>query len=284
MVCFVKPELLLNVTGKKITQIDLEADSSLLRKKDIFIGPKAQMILQECHKSNSRTATFLDEVKAAYVATGLYLQKKTPVNNKLLKHLLALDPIVRGHTEIMQYMKALPDLATNVLNEEDLLTHTLEVQRFHTDNILPVALLDMQLDTWWTLVFQTGKFPALSKMVAALLSCIHSPQVEGSFSVMGIVITTKTACLGIKTFDAIQSVKYSLKASEKSAVHFFRKSDHLHNIADSVFVCNMTCAHKRYHELEDAIKKCKAKRANLELAKEKAQSKKDCKELNVKAA
>ena len=41
MTCFVKPELYLNVTGKKITQIDLEADSSLLRKKDIFIGSKA---------------------------------------------------------------------------------------------------------------------------------------------------------------------------------------------------------------------------------------------------
>ena len=67
-------QLLLNVTRKKITQIDLEADCSLLRKKDICNGPKAQMILQECHKSKSRTATFLDEVKAAYVATGLNLR------------------------------------------------------------------------------------------------------------------------------------------------------------------------------------------------------------------
>ena len=149
---------------------------------------------KEEKKSNSGTATFL-EVKAAYVATGLNLQKKMPVNNKLLKHLSSLDPVVRGQTEAMQYMKALPDLATNVLSEEDLL----EVQRFHTDSTLPLALLDMQLDTWWALVFRTGKFPALRKMVAALLSCFHGPQVEGSFSVMGNVITTKTACLGIKT-------------------------------------------------------------------------------------
>ena len=190
MVCFVKPELLLDVTGKNITQIDLEAGSSLLRKKDIFIGPKAQTILQDCHKSYSRTATFLDEVKAAYVATGLNFQKKMPVKNKLLKHLSALDPIVRGHTEAMQYMKSLPHLATNVLREEDLKTYTLEVQRFHTDSTLHVALLDMQLDTWWALVFLIGKFSALSKMVAALLSCFHGPQVEGSFSVMGNVITT----------------------------------------------------------------------------------------------
>ena len=168
------------------------------------------------------------------------------------------------------------------MSKEDLKTYTLEVQRFHTDSTLHVALLDTRLDTWWALVFQTGKFPALSKMVAALLSCVHGPQVEGSFSVMGNVITTKPACLGIKTFDAIQSVKYSLKASETSTVQFFKKSDHLHNSVDSRLVCDMTCVYKRYHE--DAKKKCKAKRAKLELAKEKAQPKKDCKELNVKAA
>ena len=80
-------------------------------------------------------------------------------------------------------------------------------------------------------------------------------------------------------------MKYSLKASEKSAVQFLKKSDHLHNSMDSTLVCNMICAHKSYHEeLEDAKKKCKAKRAKLKLATEKAQSKKNCKELNVKAA
>ena len=64
-----------------------------------------------------------------------------------------------------------------------------------------------------------------------------------------------------------------------------KKSDHLHNSVDSRLVWNMTCAHIRYYEeLEDAKKKCKAKRAKLELAKEKAQSKKDRKELNVNAA
>ena len=117
-------------------------------------------------------------MKAAYVATGLYLQK----NMIVLKHLSALEPIVRRHTEAMQYMKALPDLARNVLSEEDLQTYALEMQRFHTDSTLPVALLDTRFDTPWELVFQTGKFPALSKMMAALLSCCHG---------MGDVITKK---------------------------------------------------------------------------------------------
>ena len=285
MGCFVKPELLLNVSGKKICKIDLEADASLLKKKDMFIGPQAQRLLKECRRSNSKATSFLDHVKDAYVATGIYLQKKMPVNNILLKHLSALDPAVRGHSPAMQYMKALPDLAPNVLDDEDLQTYALDVQRFHIDGSLPIASTDTRLDSWWAQVFDTGKFPALSKMVSALLSCFHGPQIEGSFSIMGNVITTQTACMGVKTLDAIQSVKYSLKASEKAAVQYFKKNDHLHSSVDSKLVCNMTCAHKRYHAELDIVKEQRdAKKARLHIAKEKAQTKKDSKEVNINAA
>ena len=65
MGCFVKPELLLDVSGKKICKIDLEADASLLKKKDMFIGPQAQHLLKECRRSNSKATGFLDQVKEA---------------------------------------------------------------------------------------------------------------------------------------------------------------------------------------------------------------------------
>ena len=104
---------------------------------------------------------------------------------------------------------------TNVLNGEDLQTYALEIQRFHIGSSLPIASTDTRLDSWWTQVFDAGKHPALSKMISALLSCFHGPQIEGSFSIMGNVITTQTASMGIKTLDAIQSVKYSLKAPEE---------------------------------------------------------------------
>ena len=285
MGCFVKPEVLLNMSGKKICKIDLEADASLLKKKDMFIGPQAQRLLKECRRSNSKATSFLDHVKDAYVATCIYLQKNMPVNNILLKHLSALDPAVRGHSPAMQYMKALPDLAPNVLNDEDLQTYALDVQRFHIDGSLPIASTDTRLDSWWAQVFDTGKFPALSKMASALLSCFHGPQIEGSFSIMGNVITTQTACMGMKTLDAIQSVKYSLKASEKAAVQYFKKNDHLHSSVDSKRVCNMTCAYKRYHAELDIVKEQhEAKKARLHIAKEKAQTKKDSKEVNINDA
>ena len=176
-------------------------------------------------------------------------------------------------------------MAPNVLNDEDLQTYALEVQRFHIDGSLPIASSDARLDSWWAQVFDTGKFPALSKMVSALLSCFHGPQIEGSFSIMGNVITTQTACMGIKTLDAIQSVKYSLKASEKTAVQYFKKNDHLHSSVDSKLVCNMTCAHKRYHAELDIVKKQRdAKKAKLHIAKEKAQTTKNSKEVNINAA
>ena len=45
MGCFVKLELLLNVSGKKIWRQML-----LLKKKDMFIGPQAQRLLKECRR------------------------------------------------------------------------------------------------------------------------------------------------------------------------------------------------------------------------------------------
>ena len=65
MGCFVKPELLLDVSGKKICMIDLEADASLLKKKDMFIGPQALRLLKECRRSNLKATAFRDQVKEA---------------------------------------------------------------------------------------------------------------------------------------------------------------------------------------------------------------------------
>ena len=47
---------------------------------------------------------------------------------------------------------------------------------------------DSRIDDWWAEVDSTGKYAALTKLVKAVLSCFHGPQVESSFSVMGDII------------------------------------------------------------------------------------------------
>ena len=105
-----------------------------------------------------------------------------PVTNKLLQHVSALDPVVRGEPKALQYMLALPTLVTNVLTEAEQKSYDMEVRQFHVDSALPQAATNNRLDSWWAAVFSAGKFPSLSKLVAARMSCFHGPQVEGSFS------------------------------------------------------------------------------------------------------
>ena len=65
---------------------------------------------------------------------------------------------------------------------------------------------------WWCSISKT--YPLLFKVVEGVLSIFHGPQVESSFSVMGDVIDPKSSRMDIKTYDAIQSVKYTLRGSQ----------------------------------------------------------------------
>ena len=54
-------------------------------------------------------------------------------------------------------------------------------------------------DGWWTEVFQQGKYPHLSAMFKAMMSCFHGPQVEGSFNTKGDIIAEKSCRMDIGT-------------------------------------------------------------------------------------
>lgn len=134
--------------------------------------------------------TFLVQVSNAYVTTGLYLQQKLPLESPVLRSLSALDPALRGHSQAGINM--VPCLAT--FREGD------------------------DMVDWWAHVFESSKYPALCKVVKGALSIFHGPLVESSFNSMGDIINPKSTNMSIPTFNAIQTVKYTLKASNKMAV------------------------------------------------------------------
>jgi hypothetical protein len=228
---------------------------------------------------------FLKKVGASYITLAEYLLAKMPINSTLLQHLSALDPVARGHTPALTFMKGLPSLVTNVVtSDEDLSAYQMEVRRFHRDESLPESN-GTSVDQWWAPVFRSGKYPVLSRMVDSLLSCFHGPEVERGFSIMGNVITHQTASLNIKTFDAIQTIKYAQLAAGKSAVQFFHRADKLKDPVNPTLVKNMRGAHKAYHrELDEAREQTAAKRAKLDLISEAALSKRKTKELNMETA
>ena len=95
-------------------------------------------------------------------------------------------------------------------------------------------------------MFERGRYPALSKLVKALLSCFHGPQVEGSFSSMGNILDSIANRMTVQTFSAIQSIKYSLRAADKTSVEYFGKEDYLHDRVDGDIVRNMRGVYKVY--------------------------------------
>ena len=69
---------------------------------------------------------------------------------------------------------------------------------------------------------------------------------------MGEVIDNKSARTNIKTYSAIQSVKYRLNAEGKDAVDFFRKADYLRDPVQPILVKNMTTNRRYKKELQMA--------------------------------
>ena len=65
----------------------------------------------------------------------------------------------------------------------------------------------------------------MEKVFAAALSLFTGPLIEGSFSEMTNIITSKRNSLDISTASAFQTVSYYLRASGKNAVSSFKRND-----------------------------------------------------------
>ena len=99
--------------------------------------------------------------RKTYVDCGSYLQTKMTVTNKLLTHVLALDPVVREEPKALQYMLALPTLVTNVLSEDEQNSYDMADLLLQVDGALQKAATHSRLDPWWAAVFSTGNYPSL---------------------------------------------------------------------------------------------------------------------------
>ena len=92
------------------------------------------------------------------------------------------------------------------------------------DKTLPKIITgdsSIRLDKWWSVVFNTGKYPALSAVVKACLSIFTGPQVESSLSIMNDIIKKKSGRMLTETYSAIIGTKYHVIASGKISFELF---------------------------------------------------------------
>lgn len=197
----------------------------------------------------------------------------------------AIHPDASGHSVTLAYLQKLPNLAPNVLVEEEISQYDLEIRKYQTDD-LPEFEDGARIDHWWGRDDIEKKYPCLSKMVRSLLSCFHGPQVESSFNIMNDIIDNKSGRINIETYNAIQNVKYGLKASEKSAIKYYEKKDYLHEGVNPKLVKNIKTSCKQYKlELEMKRSALEEKKNRLNVRPKAAMvTKRKAKELFSKAA
>lgn len=116
----------------------------------------------------------------------------------------------------------MPNHAKNIIHCDEREQHNLEVQKYHVDSLRQQN--DREgADAWWIEINGSNKYPLLSKMALALLTCFHGPKVESSFSAMNN-ITSESSRINVSMFSAIQSKRYEQSAKKKSSVALLKKN------------------------------------------------------------
>ena len=212
---FVKPEgLAKRKNAKQLVAINLSGNN-ILPTNLIFIGQKAKSIVKEKDKE------FLEKVVNAYIFCGKYILKKLPLRNRNLKAISSIDQklVTSCSTRALDNLLRLPHIFINVLRS-GVDAYSQEIRKLMVDPLLPSPVdnkgNDVECLTWWSSLEK--KYPLVFKMIVVTLSIFDGPQAESSFSMMTDVVVTKSGGLNIGTYKAIQTVKYSLMASQ---VFFF---------------------------------------------------------------
>ena len=96
------------------------------------------------------------------------------------------------------------------------------------DKTLPKAITgngSILLDKWWSVIFNTGKYPVFLAVFKACLSIFTGPQVESSFSMMINIINKKSGRMLTETYSGIIGTKYNVMTSGKTSFELFHRKN-----------------------------------------------------------
>jgi len=285
LACIVKPDAVLNKSGKQMMKLDLSDTSTVfLSERDMFVGAANRKIVRSLSSKDANVEKFRASAATGYILCARYLLQKLPLDNGLLRAASAIDPAVRGDTYTAWLWNSLPEKVDKVLNsEEEAEKFAVEVKNYQVDRSLPPHE-DVKIDQWWAAVNQTNNYPNLCQMVFTLLSCFHGPQVESSFNVMGDILNSRTGRMKIETYSAIQSTKYSLANSGVGAVKMFAWNDLVKDSVDKVLCRSIRSAAQKYKKHQEGNRKVKEETARELFLQTKLETKCANKKLQATAA
>ena len=184
-------------------------------ERDMFVGWAVEQLIKTAEKENKDVNKFRNQASAAYIECAKQLQQKYHWT-------------IRGHFEGSKGLKSLSQLLNHFLRESEQNDVIFEINKFQVDNKLPEYSAESDFVAWWTQVFKTNTYPALSKMITeqtvSVMSIFHGPQVESSFNLMGDVDIRSTR-MKTETLSAVQTTKYAFKARKTTALQYFNGND-----------------------------------------------------------
>ncbi|KAL0147250.1 hypothetical protein M9458_057443 [Cirrhinus mrigala] len=208
------------------------------------------------------------------------MQAKLPLKSKTLQALSSIDPVVRGHSQAVIQLKELAIIMKHLVPTES--DPSMEILRYNVDPNLANYEEGDDIVKWWAHVISLGKYPALTQVIRGALSIFHGPLVESSFSLMGDVIDKKSANMRISTFNAVQTVKYTLRSRRRTGITMFKREDVKLGPVDKTVCRNIRAAGKkdksfREKRIEERKKRqaeygCRASCGSAERAKTTAQA------------
>ena len=110
----------------------------------------------------------------------------------------------------------------------------------------PSKTISVPVDEWWISLPKT--YSHVKEVATALLTCFHGPRVESAFSCMGNILNKKTNRMLVSTMSALQTVRYSLQSSRKSAIDCFKRSDKLYSPINLALCQNMRSSKDKQKE------------------------------------
>ena len=248
-------------SSKDLREIDVKDLSVHAPTSYMYLGLYTRQVLKELDETSALRSEFICKVRAAYVDTAGYMQQKL-CSSPVVKCMAALDPKAKWCS--VTAAKLLSHLAEhfehlNILSREEKADYENEVRRLQIDNDLPDIAVGMRLDTWWTMLFNTGRYPCMNKIVKACLSIFTSSQVKVSHSSMNDVICTDTNQVDVETFSALQTIRYYLKSKESppkkkqskklsTSLQLFQRDDVKKDPVDSLIARHMLEAHRMYRK------------------------------------
>ena len=225
--CFVKYESITNLTSSQLKSFAFK--SNVRQMKSFYVGQKNHELIKQMLslKKKDMVNDFLIQVKQSYLASGKYLQNTYDITNPILQAFSAINPVARGHTLTFTYLSKLFSHFKFTLQDSTNSDYFDEIKKYQLDKSLPVYIQERYPDIslWWTIKFESSKYPILSKIIKAALSIFTGPRVESSFSMMNDIVTPRTSCMSVETYSSYMSVKYSLISEGKSAAaRYLRKN------------------------------------------------------------